>query len=113
MRSRKIKKQVWLNDEEARLLKHKANKVGLKESELIRSFIVGFEPKEKPGEEFYKSIKEMRKFANNLNQIARKANALNFIDCPLYKQEAEKWNKFILEIKKEFLLPKRSDDEEY
>ena len=28
---------------------------------------------------------------------------------PLYKKEAEKWNQFMLKIKKEFLLPKENE----
>ncbi|MEI3402412.1 MAG: plasmid mobilization relaxosome protein MobC [Clostridia bacterium] len=37
-------------------------------------------------------MKEMRAIGNNLNQIARKAHSLNFIDELLYRKEAEKWN---------------------
>jgi len=109
MRTRNIKKQVWLNREEATLLKKKAKKVGLNEAALIRSYIVGIEPREKPDERFYDVMKEMRAIGNNLNQIARKANSLNFVDYPLYKKEADKWNQFMLKIKKEFLLPKDSE----
>lgn len=105
MRTRNIKKQIWLNREEAGLLKKKAKKVKQNESEVLRNLIVGFEPKEKPDDRFYEALKEMRNFGNNLNQIARKANSLNFVDAPLYWKEAEKWNKFMLKIKKEFLLP--------
>ena len=57
MRTRNIKKQVWLNREEATLLKKKAKKVGLNESELIRNFIIGFEPREKPDDRFYEVMK--------------------------------------------------------
>ena len=46
MRIRSIKKQVWLNKEEATMLKKKAKKVGLSESELMRNLIIGYEPKE-------------------------------------------------------------------
>lgn len=105
MRTRNIKKQVWLNREEVGILKKKAKQVGLNESELLRNLIVGFEPREKPSEEFYEAMKEMRAIGNNLNQIARKANSLNFVDYPLYKKEADKWNQFMIKIKKEFLLP--------
>lgn len=52
-------------------------------------------------------MKEMRATGNNLNQIARKANSLNFIDCALYKNEAENWNKFMINIKKEYLLSEK------
>lgn len=109
MRKRQIKKQIWLNREEATLLKKKAKKVGFKESELIRQLITGFEPKEKPDDRFYDVMKEMRVIGNNLNQIARKANSLNFIDYSSYKKEAENWNKFMIRVKKEFLLPKENE----
>ena len=91
MRTRSIKKQVWLNREEATLLKKKAKKVGLNESELVRNL--------------------MRAIVNNLNQIARKANSLNLIDYPLYQKEADKWNQFMLKIKKEFLLPQSKGEQ--
>ena len=51
-------------------------------------------------------MRELRAIGNNINQIARRANTLNNIDCELYKTEAIKWNNFMLDIKKEFLLPK-------
>lgn len=107
MRSRNIKKQIWINKEEDAILKEKATRVGLCEADLIRNLILDFEPKEKPDNRFYEVMKEMRAIGNNLNQIAHKANALNFIDYNLYKVEAEKWNNFILRIKKEFLLPNK------
>ena len=106
MRTRNIKKQVWLNREEATLLKKKAKKVGLNELELVRNLITNFEPREKPDDRFYEVMNEMRAIGNNLNQIARKANSLNFVDYPLYKKEADKWNEFMLKVKREFLLPK-------
>ena len=106
MRTRNIKKQVWLNREEATLLKKKAKKVGLNESELVRNLITNFEPREKPDDRFYEVMNEMRAIGNNLNQIARKANSLNFVDYPLYKKEADRWNDFMLKVKKEFLLPR-------
>lgn len=109
MRSRQIKKQVWLNKQEATYLKKKAKKVGLSESELIRSLIIGFEPREKPDTRFYDAMQEMRAIGNNLNQIAKKANSFNFIDCSLYKKECDKWNEFMINIKKEFLLSHKSE----
>ena len=106
MRARNIKKQIWINKEEDYILKDKAARVGLCEAELIRNLILGFEPKEKPDNRFYEVMRELRAIGNNINQIARRANTLNNIDCELYKTEAIKWNNFMLDIKKEFLLPK-------
>ena len=111
MRTRSIKKQVWLNREEATLLKKKAKRVGFNESELLRNLIVGFEPREKPDERFYEALNQMRAIGNNLNQIARKANSLNLVDYPLYQKEADRWNQFMLKIKKEFLLPQSKGEQ--
>lgn len=105
MRNRNIKKQVWLNKEEATLLKKRAKKCGLQEGVLLRNLIVRFEPKEKPDERFYDALKNLRQMGNNINQIAHRANATGDIDKDFYNQEAIKWNKFILDIKKQFLYP--------
>lgn len=103
MRRRNIKKQVWLNREEASQLKKMAKKVGLNEATLIRNLILGFKPKEKPDERFYEAMREIRKIGNNLNQIAKKANYLNYIDTMMYSEEVNKLNNFIISIKKKFL----------
>ena len=60
------------------------------------------------GDLYFCLEQEMRAIGNNLNQIARKAHSLNFIDEPLYRKEAEKWNQFMLKVKKEYLLPKEN-----
>jgi len=109
MRTREIKKQFWLNEEEAKLLSKRANNAGLSESELLRFFIRGYEPREKPDDKFYESIKQLRLFGINLNQIAHKANATNVIDKDMYLRESENWHRFVESIKDEFLRPKKSD----
>lgn len=102
MRKRDIKKQVWLNEIERKTLKANAKKVGLNESEYIRSLIMGYKPKEQPNEEFYESMNQLRGISINLNQIARKANSLGMIDAPLYKKTCIKLNEFMQQIKKEY-----------
>ena len=104
MRKRNIKKQIWLNREEATQLKKQAKKSGLNEATLLRNLIMNFQPREKPDDRFYEAIKQLRYIGNNLNQIAKKANHLNYIDRDSYNKETEKLNKFIIDIKKEFLI---------
>ncbi len=104
MRTRNIKKQVWLNKEEATLLKKKSKKVGTNESELIRRLITDSIIKEKPDDRFYDSMKELRAIGNNLNQIARRLNYNGKFNDSFYKEEVSKLNDFILNIKKEFLI---------
>ena len=105
MRTRNIKKQFWLNDEENQKLRKKARVTGLSEADLLRFLISDFLPKEKPPQEFYEAIKQLRAIGNNLNQIAKKANSLNFINVDYYLNEVDKLNHFIIQIKKDFLLP--------
>ena len=105
MRKREVLKQVWMNFDEANELKLKSQKANINESEMIRSLVKNYEPREKPDDRFYEALKDLRAIGNNLNQLARKANSLGFIDETYYKKEAEKWNSFIINIKEEFLLP--------
>ena len=107
MRKRNVKKNFWFTREEDNILKNKTSKAGLdNESELVRLLVLGYEPREKPDDRFYDVMKLMRSMSNSLNQIAKKANSLGFIDTPLYQKEADKWNRFMMEVKKEFLSPK-------
>ena len=108
-RRRGIKKQFWFNKEEATMLKKKSKKVGVNESTLIRNLVVGFEPKEKPDERFYDSLKQLRSIGNSFNQLAAKANALNFIDEIEYKKEKKKIDDIIIKLKEEYLYPKSED----
>ena len=100
-----IKKQFWCSREIANELSQKTSVTGLSDSEVIRLLISNFEPREKPSQQFYESLKDLRAIGNNLNQIARKANAIDIIDKQSYQKEVEKLNDFIIELKKEFLLP--------
>lgn len=108
-RRRGIKKQFWFNKEEATMLKKKSKKVGVNESTLIRNLVMGFQPKEKPDERFYDSLKQLRSIGNSFNQLAAKANALNFIDEIEYKKEKKKIDDIIIKLKEEYLYPKSED----
>lgn len=105
MRKRTILKTFYLSEEEEKLLKEKAKKVNYNESEVIRSLIKNFKPKEKPDDRFYEYLRLLRNISNNLNQIATKANSLGYIDTTKYMEEVDKVDEFILKVKKEFLLP--------
>lgn len=107
MRERTIKKNFWLNKEEDRILKEKCTKANITESEYFRRIILNYEIKEKPDQEFYTAMKDLRGIAVNVNQIARKANSLNFIDTPQYANISKELNKFMLEIKEKFLIDRK------
>lgn len=103
MRKRDIKKQVWLNENENKILKENAKKCGLNESFYLRNLIIGYKPKEQPTEKMFEIINQLKYVGINLNQIARKANSLGLVDAPFYKKVCSKWNELSEQIKKEFL----------
>ena len=106
MRKREIKLSVYLNFDEWKMLTLKAEKVGYNKSALVRNLIEGFEPKEKPSEEFYEDLNSIRKVGNVLNQIARRAHYQGYIEDEkfLRKMENELQN-LILNIKRKYFLP--------
>lgn len=108
-RTRKIKKQFWLTEEEAQSLKQKAVTAGITETAVIRILLKGYEPREKPDERFYAVMRELSAIGNNIHQLSAKANALGFIDAPMLRQEAEKWARFQANVEAEFLRPVKSN----
>lgn len=105
MRSRRIKKQIWLSEEEDYIMKCNSEAVGMNASDYIRHLIVGYKPKEKPPEQFYEDMKGIRKIENNINQIARMANAKKVIDVPHLKKEIDKLDELIVDMKNKYLRP--------
>ena len=105
---RTIKKQFWFSRDEAQDLQKKAKKTCLSEAALVRLLLRGYEPKEKPDDRFYDAMREFSAIGNNIHQISVKANALGFIDTPMLREEARKWHEFQIEIRKRYLLPRRS-----
>lgn len=108
MRKRNVDKHIWFSRAEAQELQRKAKKSCLSEAGLIRLLIKGYEPKEKPDDRFYDVMRELSAIGNNINQLAAKANTLGFIDAPMLKNEAEKWNKFQAEVERHYLRPDKS-----
>ena len=107
MRKRNIDKHIWFSRAEAQELQRKAKKACLSEAGLIRLLIKGYEPKEKPDDRFYDVMRELSAIGNNINQLAAKANALDYIDTPMLQEEAARWRQFQTDVRKTYLLPKR------
>lgn len=109
MRNRRIKKQIWLNDEEYYILKTRSEAVGMNASDYIRKLLVGYKPKEKPPEDFYEVIKSIRIIGNNINQIARMANARGVVDILHFNKEVEKLDQIIIDMKNKYLRPEKDE----
>ena len=103
MRKRPIKMQIWLNDIEYKKLIDDSKKENTTMSDHIRKLILGAKLKEKPGIEFYNVMNEMSRIGNNLNQIAKKANSLDFINTKEYQENADELKNLITEIKEKYL----------
>ena len=69
--------------------------------------VKGYQLCEKPDPEFYRIMRELSAIGNRINQLAAKANALNFIDTPMLREEARKWHDFQLDVRKKYLLPRK------
>lgn len=109
MRKRNIQKIIRFNRKEAQDLEKKAKKACLSEAGLIRLLIKGYEPREKPDDRFYDVMRELSSIGNNINQLTAKANSLGFVDMPMLKKEADKWNQFQSKVEREFLRPDKSE----
>lgn len=105
MRVRERQIKIYTTFEEYKDIKQRADKSGLTMSDYIRNRSIGYELKEKPPLEFYEALKQIRAVGNNLNQIARLANATGIIDELSYKKQYDELNNLIIDIKKKYLLP--------
>ena len=100
MRERTIKKQFWINQEEDNLLKAKAKKTGMNESEFLRSCIKGYKIKEQPTKEIREFTKQISGIANNINQIAKVANSRYSVSHDDYKYISNSLADFILRFER-------------
>jgi len=97
-----------LTDEEAEQFYTLVRKSGRSKEAFLRDMIKGYRLCEKPDPEFYKMMRELSAIGNRINQLAVKANALNFVDTPMLKEEAGKWHEFQIDIRKKYLLPTKA-----
>lgn len=107
MRKRNVQILFRLNDEEAAYLYGLVEKSGRSKEALLRSMLMGYQLCEKPDPEFYQILRELSGIGNRINQLAAKANALDFVDTPMLKEEAKRWREFRLDVSKRYLLPRK------
>ena len=103
MRKRELRIDVMLNEIEYKKLMNDVERERTTYSDYVRKLIMKAELKEKHDYEFYNVMKELTKIGINLNQLAKKANTLNFIDKDEYKKQAEEWKSFSNKIKNKYL----------
>lgn len=108
MRKRNVQILFRLTEEEAEHLDELVRKSGRSKEAFLREMVRGYQLCEKPDTEFYKMMRDLSAIGNRINQLAVKANALGFVDTPMLCEEARKWHEFQIDIRKRYLLPRRS-----
>jgi predicted DNA-binding protein len=107
MRTRDVTVSIRLSKEEKQRLETLANESGYTQAGYLISLFWNKRPRSIPSIEYFTFINQLRSIGNNLNQIASKANALNFIDTKSYYQEVNKLHTVIKEIEIQMQLPER------
>ena len=105
MRKRNNLIQIWLSDDELEKLSTQAAKCGLSSAAFLRQLICGFQPKELPPPDFYPMMRQLYYCGNNLNQIAKKAHALNVIDVQHYDEVVNLFRQTVQEISNAVISP--------
>lgn len=108
MNNRTIEIKVRLNQNEADVLNGRVKKSGLSREAYLRQLISGLIPQDAPPPDYYAMMRKVYRIGNNLNQIARKAHALDMIDAPQYKKAVEDFEAAVKEITAAVILPRQS-----
>ncbi len=80
MRTRNITAKVMLNQKENEHFEKQVELSGLTKSEFLRKRIKGSDVKARLPDDYYKTYRLTANLANNINQIARQANANGYIN---------------------------------
>ena len=107
MRKRNVQILFRMTEEEAEYLYELVRKSGYSKEALLRAMVKGYRLCEKPDSEFYKILRELSAIGNRINQLAAKANALDYIDTPMLQEEVARWRQFQTDVRKAYLLPKQ------
>ena len=108
MRNRNIKINVFLNEDENKILNEKVKRSGLNKSEFFRKIILDYQLKEKPDEKFYEILSQLRGMATNLNQMARTYNKYQgYMREDKINPLLNKIQNFILALQEVYLIPQK------
>ncbi|MBR4865599.1 MAG: plasmid mobilization relaxosome protein MobC [Clostridia bacterium] len=88
MRKRDHSVLVRLTQQELDFLENRVRRSGLSREAYLRALIHEKSIKERPSPDLCKTLTLLQQISNNMNQIARRANAMNFIDTDTYRENA-------------------------
>lgn len=109
MRKRTVKKQLWLNEDEAKQLKEKAKKTNFSEAGLLRQYIHNHLPKQAPPADYYTFIKELRQIGSSINEMLQIAKQNSVFDVDALSQELKNIRSFEKAIYAVFIPEKESN----
>lgn len=104
MRKNNYKLTIWMNHAEIEKFNLLCEKYHVTKTQMIRSLINQTTPP-LPNKEMDEVINQLRYIGNNLNQIARSANASGEIDTLAYGQNVDMLYGVIVEIKEAISRP--------
>lgn len=100
MRKRSIRREITLNEKEDKKLQSLMQTSGLTACQLFRNFILETEIHPRPPDEYSQLLRQLSGIANNINQMAYKANGLGEIYINEVGAMREAFEKFYREVKK-------------
>lgn len=108
MRKRTNKINIFLNEEENKILNEKVKKSSLNKSEFFRKIILNYQLKEQPDERFYEILSQLRGMANNLNQMARTYNRYQgYMKEDRFTPLLHQIQDLVLSLEQVYLLPQK------
>jgi len=84
MRKRTCSLHIRLTPEEMAYLRRQAERAGVNAQTYVLWLAYHHPIRERPPVEYQEILKNLRQINNNMNQIAAKANRMNFIDTKKY-----------------------------
>ena len=87
---RRNKFDLRLNDAELAQLNHDVEKSGWSRVKYLRALIANRPIQERPPMDLVSVLKQLQQINNNMNQIAVKANSLNFVETAAYWENVDR-----------------------
>jgi len=107
MLKRNVQILFRLTREEAARFRKRVKKSGLSQEAYLRQIISGLVPTDAPPPDYYAMMRELHAIGNNLNQIARQANASGAIHASRYDEAAAALEDAIVKINDAVMLPRK------
>jgi hypothetical protein len=96
-----------LDDDEAACFRETAKRSCVSQEAYIRFLINGKRPQDRPPPDYFAFVREVRAIGNNINQIARVANATGVIDADGFRRCYDELARLLDRLRDDIELPRR------